>query len=215
MDHFLGYFVQFISDHPSWTAAVLCGVSFGESLPILSLLFPGTALLLAAGTVVPTSGLAIAPAVIGAIVGAVLGDGVAYWLGRRFGHAIRDIWPFTRHPDLVPRGIAYFQRYGGLSVFIGRFFGPLRAIVPLAAGILEMRAGRFWFANITSAIIWAPGLLLPGTIATTVLRKLGLGNEAIPVAIVLLVVLGFAVSWAVVSRGSRRDRASRDNQPPN
>ena len=213
MEHILGFFTHFIVNHPSWTALILGGVAFGESLPILSLLFPGTALLIAAGTLVPSGGLAIAPAVAGAIVGAVLGDGVSYWLGRRYGHALRDVWPFTRHPDLIPRGIAYFQRYGGLSVFIGRFFGPLRAVVPLAAGILEMRAGRFWLANITSAILWAPGLLLPGAVSVAVLRKLGLGDEALPIAIVVLVVAGLAISWFVVSRRGKHG-GSRNNQPP-
>jgi undecaprenyl-diphosphatase len=203
MESLLETFVHFVADHPRWTALILCVVAFGESLPFLSLLFPGTALLIAEGTLVPDGVLAVGPAVSGAIIGAVLGDGLSYWIGRRFGHAVTKVWPFTRHPHLLSRGIAYFQRYGGVSVFAGRFLGPLRAVVPLAAGILQMSPLRFWLANIASAVVWAPGLLLPGTIAVAALNKLGLGKHALPLAIALLVFLGLAVSLFVASRRSK------------
>jgi membrane protein DedA with SNARE-associated domain len=48
------------------------------------------------------------------------------------------------------------------SIYIGRFFGPLRASVPLAAGIFEMPYWRFQVANFVSAFIWAAVLLLCG-----------------------------------------------------
>ena len=215
MKDLLDAFVHFIASHPQWTAAILGVVAFGESLPFLSLLFPGTALLIAAGTLVPDGALAVGPAVTGAIVGAVLGDAISYWLGRRFGHAVQNVWPFTRHPQFLPRGIAYFQRYGGLSVFIGRFFGPLRAVVPLAAGILQMPPARFWLANVASAVVWAPGLLLPGAIAVAALKRLGVGEEALPAAIVLLVVVGLGVSLVAFLRRPGKDRTKSPDQPPN
>jgi membrane protein DedA with SNARE-associated domain len=45
---------------------------------------------------------------------------------------------------------------------MGRFFGPIRAIVPLVAGLLHMPPHRFYIANVLSALIWAPAYLLPG-----------------------------------------------------
>jgi hypothetical protein len=56
----------------------------------------------------------------------------------------------SRHPRLVARGFDFFQRWGVLAVFIGRFFGPLRAVVPLVAGILGMRILPFQLANVSS-----------------------------------------------------------------
>ncbi len=95
----------------------------------------------------------------------MLGDWVSYWLGRRYNQAIALVWPLSRHPDLLPRGVAFFKRWGILGVFIGRFFGPLRSVVPHAAGICAMRWLPFQLANVASAVVWATGVLTPGTVA--------------------------------------------------
>jgi membrane protein DedA with SNARE-associated domain len=50
------------------------------------------------------------------------------------------------------------------GIFIGRFFGPLRASVPLAAGIFEMPYWPFQLANFASALIWAAALLVSGDV---------------------------------------------------
>lgn len=154
--------LAFIKEHESWVVAIMFITGFGESFVFLSLLFPGTTLLIAAGTLVKSGTLPYLPVMAGAILGAVLGDCVSYWIGRRFGPGIARLWPFSRNPRLLPSGIEFFARHGGKSVFIGRFFGPIRAVIPLAAGIMRMRAGPFWAANIASALVWAPILLIVG-----------------------------------------------------
>jgi membrane protein DedA with SNARE-associated domain len=154
--------LDFIRAHSDWAAVVMFITAFGESFAFVSLLFPGTTVLIAAGTLMSAGTLPYGPVMVGAVIGAVLGDSVSYWIGRRFGGAIAGLWPFSRNPDLLPRGIRFFERHGGKSVFIGRFFGPIRAVIPLAAGIMRMPRGRFWVANMTSAIVWAPMLLLVG-----------------------------------------------------
>src|SRR4029077_15455805 len=100
----------------------------------VSLLFPGTSLLIVAGTLMAAGSLPYVPALTGEVVGAVLGDTVSFWIGRRFGGGIARVWPFTRNPELLSNGMRFFARHGGKSVFIGRFFGPIRAVIPLAAG---------------------------------------------------------------------------------
>ena len=56
------------------------------------------------------------------------------------------------------------QDWGVPSIFIGRFFGPLRASVPLAAGIFEMSYWPFQIANFVSALVWSAVLLLFGDV---------------------------------------------------
>jgi membrane protein DedA with SNARE-associated domain len=165
MDDIVRPVLAVIAAHAHWAAVVMFVTAFGESFAFLSLLFPGTTLLIAAGTLMSDGTLPYAPVLIGAVAGATLGDTVSYWIGRRFGGGIARLWPFSRNPEMLPAGIRFFERHGGKSVFIGRFFGPMRAVVPLAAGVLEMPRGWFWVTNIASALVWAPMLLFVGDAA--------------------------------------------------
>jgi membrane protein DedA with SNARE-associated domain len=154
--------IEFIKTHQDWAIAVMFITAFGESFAFLGLVFPGTTLLIAAGVLVKSGSLPFWPILVGAVLGAVLGDTVSYWIGRRFGGRLAGIWPFARNPRLLAGGMQFFHRHGGKSVFIGRFFGPVRAVIPLAAGIMQMSPRLFWLANVTSALVWAPMLLLAG-----------------------------------------------------
>src|SRR3954466_13218054 len=127
--------IEFIRSNQDWAIAVMFITAFGESFAFLGLLFPGTTLLIAAGALIKSGSLPLWPILIGAVVGAVLGDTVSFWIGKRFGGRLTGMWPFNRNPDLLAGGMQFFHRHGGKSVFIGRFFGPVRAIIPLAAGI--------------------------------------------------------------------------------
>jgi len=134
-------------------------------LAFVSLILPATAILFGVGGLIGAADLQFWPIWAAAALGAVLGDWVSYGFGRRFGHAIGRIWPLSKHPDLLPRGQAMFAKWGIAGVFIGRFFGPLRSAVPLVAGICAMRRWPFQIANVASAIVWATGILTPGTLA--------------------------------------------------
>jgi membrane protein DedA with SNARE-associated domain len=197
--------LAFISAHASWAFAVMSVTAFGESFVFLSLLFPGSSVLIAAGTLMATGTLPYFPVLAGAVLGATFGDAVSYWIGRRFGPALARMWPFTRSPELLPRGIRFFAKYGGVSVFIGRFFGPLRAVIPLAAGIMQMPSGRFWIANVTSALVWAPVLILVGDGVGRLGERL-IGKEQL-----VLVVLGGVVLFGIggVLWALTRSRRSR------
>ena len=199
MDDVAQPLLDFIKAHSDWAALVMFVTAFGESFAFISLLFPGTTVLIAAGTLLSAGTLPYTSILIGAILGAVFGDSVSYWLGRSFGGSIARVWPFTRHPDLLSRGILFFERHGGKSVFIGRFFGPIRAVIPLAAGIMLMPRGRFWVANVTSALVWAPMLLLVGDAVGEVGNRLVGQTNTVLVVFGGLTLIGIAaIVWAAV-----------------
>ena len=205
MEHTTHVVADFIATHSAWAALIILVAAFGESLAFLSLLIPGTAILLAAGTLLPRGILPVWPVLIGAAVGAILGDGLSYWIGRRFGREVHRVWPFTKYPGLIPRGIEFFKQHGQKSVFIGRFFGPVRAVIPLAAGIMRMQRGRFWLANVASALLWAPTILFSGAVVSEVAERIAPEANLGPVAFLVLIILGIGGVWIMISRRRRKD----------
>lgn len=156
--------IDFVRAHEAWAAPIVFVLAFGESLAFISLLIPAWAALVGIGAMIGSSGISFWPVWVAAAVGAALGDWLSYWIGGKFEHAIADKWPLNGHPDLLPRGEAFLKKWGVPGIFIGRFFGPLRAAVPLIAGIFEMPYWRFQLANFTSAFLWAAVVLLIGDV---------------------------------------------------
>jgi len=222
MQHLVHACVAFIKLHGAWAGPIMFIVTFGESFVGFSFVFPGTTVLVLAGTLVrwpfnPHGVLSVWPLLIGGILGAVIGDAISFWIGRKSGHYLEKHWYFVRNPDLLPRGYRFFERYGTASVFVGRFFGPVRAAIPLVAGIMEMPWRQFWVANVGSALIWAPALLLLGTSFRVTLRALGAEHGAqlafSAAAIVALMVLIWAARryrWtdALQRAWAKRNRAA-------
>jgi membrane protein DedA with SNARE-associated domain len=154
----------FVETHKAFSAPVVFLLAMGESVAVLSLLFPATVVLVGIGAMVGAGALDFWSLWIAAAVGAIIGDWVSYWLGARYGHAVFAVWPMRNHPELLPRGERFFHRWGIASVFVGRFFGPFRASVTLIAGIFAMDRLAFLATTTLSAFIWAAGLLAPGII---------------------------------------------------
>jgi membrane protein DedA with SNARE-associated domain len=185
--------VNFVRDHQSWAPAVAFLVAFGESLCFLSIIWPG-AVILVGVTGLLAAGQAdvsiVLPSVIGAGLGGTLGYALSYWIGIYFKDSIANIWPFTRQPELIPRGKVFFDKYGAWSVFFGHFFGPIRAVIPVVAGMFGMRQLPFQIANIVSAFIWALGVIAPTFFAVTFKEDLFafLRGQEIAVAAVMFVL---------------------------
>ncbi|MEP9352009.1 DedA family protein [Xanthobacter sp. KR7-65] len=153
---------RFVQQNQTLAPAVVFGLAFGESLALISFFIPATVLLLAIGALIEASGLHFFPIWLAAASGAALGDAISYWLGFHYKDRAKTFWPLSRRPDLVARAEDFFQRFGVWGIAIGRFFGPIRAVVPLVAGILAMRQTHFQVANVASAAVWAFAMLAPG-----------------------------------------------------
>lgn len=157
--------LDFIRHHPNWAAIFVFALAFGESLPFASLVLPFWAILVGVGTIIAVADpLIFWTIVVAAAIGAALGDWLSYWIGYHYHEQLQQMWPMNRYPKLLDGGRSFFRRWGALGIVISRFSGPLRATVPIVAGIAEMPWLRFQLANWSSAFLWAVVLLSPGTL---------------------------------------------------
>lgn len=154
--------VDWMAQNPVWLLFGIFAVSMIESLAVVGAIIPGVLSLFLVGIAAGKIGLGLGPSLAAGILGAVAGDGLSFYLGHLFKDSLRQTWPFSRYPNAMENGEKFFTRHGGKSIIIGRFFGPLRAMVPLIAGMMNMHPWHFLAFNIASAIAWAPFYILPG-----------------------------------------------------
>ncbi|MFZ5956792.1 VTT domain-containing protein [Pseudomonas knackmussii] len=190
----LSSFTTFIFEHPQLTYAAVLLLALSESIPVIGAVVPGTAIIIAIAALVPSGAVTLWPLLASAVAGAVLGDGLSYWLGHRYHREILDIRPLKRYSGFLARSEQFFARHGGKSVFLARFTPGVRAFIPLMAGILKMPPGRFYTANVLSALAWAPAHIVPGVLIGASLGLLGSAAKPIAVLLVLLVVL----TWGAI-----------------
>ena len=162
--------LAFLRGNQVWVAPIVFVLAFAESLALIALLVPATFILWGVGAMIGASGISFWPVWLAAAVGAGLGDWLSYWLGYHYHDRIARMWPLTKYPDLLPKGRVFFEKWGVPGVFIGRFFGPLRAAVPLVAGACRMDWLPFQLANWSSAFVWAAVTLAPGAVGADWLR---------------------------------------------
>jgi membrane protein DedA with SNARE-associated domain len=196
MPESLQWFADIYSAHGYWV------LFFGIMLENAGIPLPGeTALLAAAFLSSPEAGgrLHLWSVILVAASGAILGDNLGYWIGREW--ARKRIERGQRFLFLTParvlRAERYFEKYGAMTVFFGRFVALLRIVAGPAAGVAGMPWWRFFIANAAGAIVWATAISLIGYYAGGAWDALHrwLGNAAWIIAGV--VVLVFA-SWHFV-----------------
>ncbi|MBO9708715.1 MAG: DedA family protein [Caulobacter sp.] len=208
MDNLLSPVSAFVSQHQAWAGPILGALTLLESMFLIGAFVPATALMLLAGGLIASGALNPAEVFAWCVAGAVLGDAISFEIGRRVGARA------LRHPALRPRRRAvartrlYARRYGVVSVFVGRFFGPLRAFVPVMVGMLQMKSWVFQIANVVSAMLWVGVLLAPGYLAARGLALLELEGWALWLTLGggAAVVVGGTVLVNALRRSARRRR---------
>lgn len=184
--------LQWLNAHPEFAGLATFIISAGESVAILGTIVPGSVMMTAIGVLAGAGVIPFWGTIFWAILGAIVGDGISYWIGHYFKDRLKNVWPFRRYPNLLKSGEAFVHKYGVMSVFIGRFVGPVRALVPLVAGMLGMKPLQFTIANVTSAIGWAPVYMLPGILLGAASLELP-PDIAVHVMLVLLLIILFAL----------------------
>jgi membrane protein DedA with SNARE-associated domain len=178
--------------------------------------FVGSNIFIPAGTILTSVAVLIGAGIISwtfvpcVAAGATLGGALSYVLGAWVGPRAIDFWPLKGRAELLERAHELFQQYGTMAVFIGYFVGPLRGLIPFAAGMAGMAHYPFHVANVLSAIIWVCGIIAPGAILG---GSLGSDDRLLLIAPILVPLLAIVASTAVVIiRRALAAKSSRQRQ---
>ncbi len=156
-------------------------------------MIPGSSIVMLGGVLIGLGALDPWPTAVAAVIGAIVGDGLSYWLGHHYRERLPQLWPLSRYPQWLARGQAFFARHGGKSVFFGRFLSPVRAFIPVVAGMANMPPARFYVANVLSACAWAGAHLVPGWLFGASLQVAG----AVSGRLALMLVAVAVVLWVI------------------
>ncbi|MCQ4311253.1 bifunctional DedA family/phosphatase PAP2 family protein [Pseudomonas stutzeri] len=196
MPEWLSALTGWLSENPQWLGLSLFLVACLECLAVVGLLMPGTVLVFAIAVVAGSGVLSLGETLLLGYVGGLLGDLLSYGLGRRYHQNIRSMRGLRDHPEWLTRAELYVDRYGIASLLVGRFIGPLRPMLPLTAGMLDMPFGRFLLVSLVAAAGWSMAYLLPGWTAGAAVRlplPEGFWGEAGIVLVALLLLVGGVV----------------------
>jgi membrane protein DedA with SNARE-associated domain len=160
--------IAFFQSYAEWVWPIAFLLAFLKSLAFVSLVVPTSVVVAAISALVSLSGANVWPVWVAISVGAALGDWLSYGIGDRMKERAWHRWPFTRYPSLLPRGEAFFHKWGWMSVVLCRFFSPARATVPLLCGIFEMPPIQFQLANWGSAFLWGAVVMAIGKVVERV-----------------------------------------------
>jgi membrane-associated protein len=154
---------QIAAEYGPWLYALLFAIIFAETGLVVFPFLPGDSILFISGTVVASAGLNVHVLVTLLVVAAILGDSVNYAIGHYIGpkvyHRPDSRWFKQEH---LRRTKAFYDKYGAVTIIIGRFVPIIRTFAPFLAGVAGMSYRRFLCYNVVGAVAWIASLVYAG-----------------------------------------------------
>jgi membrane protein DedA with SNARE-associated domain len=170
MSQWLDSLTLWLSANPQWLGLAIFLIACIECLAIAGIIVPGTIVLFAVGVLAGNGVLTLWETLALAYFGGLLGDALSYSVGRYFHQDIRRLPGLRHNPQWLAGAEIYFQRFGVASLLVGRYIGPLRPMLPMVAGMLNMPLGRFIAVSMLAAAGWSVAYMLPGWATGAALR---------------------------------------------
>lgn len=195
------------AQYGAWLYALLFLIIFAETGLVVFPFLPGDSILFISGTVVAAAGLSVHALVVVLIVAAILGDSVNYAIGHYIGPKVFDR-PDSRwfKQEHLRRTQAFYDRYGGVTIIIGRFVPIIRTFAPFLAGVAGMRYARFLSFNVIGAVAWIASLVYAGYLFGNI--PWVKDNLSLIVVAIVVVSLLPAISTFFQERKARRSSVS-------
>ncbi|MBP6884863.1 MAG: DedA family protein [Candidatus Pacebacteria bacterium] len=165
-------------------------IVFAESGLLIGVIFPGDTLIFAAGLLSSKGYFNIELMLTVIFIAAVTGDGVGYWIGKKFGPRIfkrEDSFLFKK--EYVTRAQHFFEKHGKKTIVLARYIPIVRTFAPVLAGVGNMNYRTFLTYNIVGGLLWTLSLGLAGYFLGE--RVDNIDKYVLPI-VIGIVVLSFA-----------------------
>jgi membrane protein DedA with SNARE-associated domain len=192
-DQLFAPIVDFARAHINWAGPIVFGLSFIESLALVSVLLPSTLLMLAIGSLAAAGLVSLTELSVWGIAGAGLGYWISFEVGRHYGDRIESIGFLARRPDWLQKAHRFFERWDWFAIIASRFIPLGRAVVPLLAGAMGARRIGFHMGNWLSAALWAPLMLAPVSIGVALNDLLASASPQFRSIMTIAVVVGIVL----------------------
>ena len=175
-----------------------------EASIFLGLVVPGETMVLLGGVAAEAGRVSLVAVIALAAAGALVGDQVGFFVGRRYGpRLLRRLPEDSRRAQHMTAALGYVRRRGPVAVTLGRWTASLRSLVPGIAGMSGMRQRSFTSANVVGGLVWAAGVAFAGYLAGASYKVLE-NRLGIAANVLLAVVVGVAglfwLRWAARRR---------------
>ncbi len=166
-----------------------------ETSVFLGMFVPGDTVVLLSGFLASRDILNLLFVILVSTVGAVIGDNIGYFIGKKFGEPflLKYGKKFGFKKEYLDKSHEFFEKFGGMAIVLGRFTSLIRTFVPVVAGISEMSYKKFLFYNILGAVLWASVFSTAGYIfgknLDMLIKYIGISGTVI--IIVLISLTGF------------------------
>jgi len=152
-----------IQQYGTWTYLLLFLIIFFETGFVVTPFLPGDSLLFVSGVVAASGLLALHWLLAAFILGAVLGDTVNYWIGNYLGLCVvQQRFPNILKKEYIDRTYGFYERYGGMTIFVARFVPIIRTFAPFLAGVGTMDYRKFLLYNVFGGVAWSLSIVLAG-----------------------------------------------------
>lgn len=153
----------FVQAYGAWVYALLFLIIFVETGLVVMPFLPGDSLLFVVGALCGAGLMDIRLAMGLLVAAAVLGNQSNYTIGRYFGPRVFQ-WEDSRffNKKAFDQAHAFYEKYGGITLILGRFMPFLRTFVPFVAGVAQMSRAKFTLYNAAGGFLWVLGLVGAG-----------------------------------------------------
>lgn len=159
------HLANFVAAYGPWVYALLFLIVFVETGVVVMPFLPGDSLLFVVGTLCG-AGLMDLPLALAVLASAaILGDQCNYSIGRLVGPRVFQ-WENTRffNRRAFDQAHAFYEKYGGVTIILARFFPFLRTFVPFVAGVAQMTRSKFTLYNLVGGLLWVGGVTTAGVL---------------------------------------------------